>query len=465
MKNTLILKSGLAAFLFASAWVTQALAVEIPSDSATKYTSLNDWMSKSEWRFHNRSYLMATWNQGSLRDDATWAEGGEMGLYTAPIRGWRMGFSGYFIFDLASTPLGEEVGGLRNRYEIGQYDVTDRLAYTELERLEDLFVEKQWASTYVRLGRQTLETPFFNKQDGRMRPTTEEGLWVKKSIYGWDLQGMSIWAVSPRSTIHWYDLKESIGPFGTGQDPLTGEKHDLEMTEGSPALYVAHIGSPSWKNIQLHSWSMIWPNVFHTHRIGIDHQPADRGLVWAFHLYDQRSLGNGGNPNPAKTYVLPGHHARVYSAQTGYIIQLKDGFEAITLNGTRITGDGRYLMPREWGRDPFFTFLPRERNEGMADVWAGTLKYTYHQKHQEWILAAGAYKLPEWADYTRNKYHTPSYGQLYLEWADALAGYWKGVHLRAMLAYKWSTDTSLPDYVKVNTVNMLNASFIVDYHF
>jgi hypothetical protein len=39
------------------------------------------------------------------------------------------------------------------------------------------------------------------------------------------------------------------------------------------------------------------------------------------------------------------------------------------------------------------------------------------------------------------------------------------VKLRTMFAYKWSQDRTLPDHVKVNTVNMLNASFIVDYHF
>ena len=461
MKRRLSWKSGLAAFLFSgSLWAASG-----PVDSTETYSSINDWMAKSEWRFHNRTYLMGTWNQGALRDDATWAEGGEMGLLTAPIRGWRFGFSGYFIFNLASTALGEDVGGLRNRYEIGQYDVTDRLAYRELERLEDLFVEKKWTYTSMRLGRQTLETPFFNKQDGRMRPTTEEGIWLQQSLKGWKAQAMAIWAVSPRSTIHWYDLKESIGPFGTGIDPLTGEKHALAIEEGSSALYIANVASPLWENIQLHSWSMIWPGVFQTHRVGMDHQPAQQGVVWAFHLYDQRALGTGGNVDPSKTYVLPDHHARVYSGQMGYKIRHREGFESITLNGTRITDDGRYLMPREWGRDPFFTFLPRERNEGLANVWAGSLKYAYQRGTQEWILAAGAYRLPEWSDYTRNKYRTPSYNQLYVEWADALTGFWKGVKLRTMLAYKWSTDPNLPDFVKVNTVNMLNASFIVDYHF
>ena len=31
-----------------------------------------------------------------------------------------------------------------------------------------------------------------------------------------------------------------------------------------------------------------------------------------------------------------------------------------------------FLMPREWGREPFYTFLPRERNEGLGGVNAWT---------------------------------------------------------------------------------------------
>ena len=48
-----------------------------------------------------------------------------------------------------------------------------------------------------------------------------------------------------------------------------------------------------------------------------------------------------------------------------------------TLNYNRITTHGRYLMPREWGRDPFFTFFPRERNEGLGDVHAIVGKLNY----------------------------------------------------------------------------------------
>ena len=80
----------------------------------------------------------------------------------------------------------------------------------------------------------------------------------------------------------------------------------------------------------------------------------------------QNPLKDGGNADPAKTYFDPGEQSQVISLRAGY--QYKQSI--IRVNATRITADGRFLMPREWGREPFYTFLPRERNEGSGDVKA-----------------------------------------------------------------------------------------------
>ena len=53
------------------------------------------------------------------------------------------------------------------------------------------------------------------------------------------------------------------------------------------------------------------------------------------------------------------------------------------------------LLPREWGRDPFYTFLPRERNEGLGDVHALMAQWNYgkEQATNRFFVAAG-YLLP-----------------------------------------------------------------------
>ena len=54
-------------------------------------------------------------------------------------------------------------------------------------------------------------------------------------------------------------------------------------------------------------------------------------------------------------------------------------------------------MPREWGQEPFFTYLSRERNEGLGNVAAvmGKVNYFEPKTRIKSSLAAGYYRLPD----------------------------------------------------------------------
>jgi hypothetical protein len=58
---------------------------------------------------------------------------------------------------------------------------------------------------------------------------------------------------------------------------------------------------------------------------------------------------------------------------------MKNQLLETTLNYNRITSKGRCLILYVWGIDPFFTFLPDERNDGFGDACAYGLigKVTY----------------------------------------------------------------------------------------
>ena len=58
----------------------------------------------------------------------------------------------------------------------------------------------------------------------------------------------------------------------------------------------------------------------------------------------QQAVNEGGNEDPSKTYFSPDQHSRVISTKVGYEL----GNWKTSLNYTRITAEGRYLMPREW---------------------------------------------------------------------------------------------------------------------
>jgi hypothetical protein len=87
-------------------------------------------------------------------------------------------------------------------------------------------------------------------------------------------------------------------------------------------------------------------------------------------------------------------------------------------------------MPREWGREPLYTFLPRERNEGLADTHAATVQIKNDvNKELSFNLGLGKYWLPNSAEANKNKYAMPSYNQLNVEASYAFNSWLEGTKI------------------------------------
>jgi hypothetical protein len=178
-------------------------------------------------------------------------------------------------------------------------------------------------------------------------------------------------------------------------------------------------------------------------------------------LIRQIAVNDGGNHNPALTYINKGAASAVISAQVG----IRSKRSNWNINYTRITKEGRYLMPREWGRDPFYTFMSRERNEGSGDLNAFSTHFQYlFPKHRiKAGLGYGYYRLPSVQNAALNKYSMPSYHQLNVNATYTFNGFWKGADLRFLAASKLqdSHEKLNPKYV-YNKVNLINFNLILD---
>jgi hypothetical protein len=134
---------------------------------------------------------------------------------------------------------------------------------------------------------------------------------------------------------------------------------------------------------------------------------------------------------------------------------------------SRIADANRYLMPREWGRDPMFTFLPRERNEGFADVRAVNL-VVRKPVGSRWLLSSGTgyYQMPLPTDFARNKYGLPSYYQVNLDAFYTFGGWMEG--FTGQLLYVYKGDASAGPLREGHTINRVNMSLwnvVLNYHF
>ena len=137
-----------------------------------------------------------------------------------------------------------------------------------------------------------------------------------------------------------------------------------------------------------------------------------------------------------------------------------------TLAFNRIEKAGEFLSPREFGRDPFFTFMNRERLEGISNSTAIVLGTKYSFKTFSCDLKSGYFRLPAYNDFAHNKYGLPSYWHTNLNITYTLPGKWKGLKIASLITYKkqMPAETLAWKYI-ANKVNMWHFDIILNYNF
>ncbi len=418
---------------------------------------------------HFRYFYMNTDNQGAHADYFAHAAGGGIRYESAPYHGLQVAISGFFIFNMHSSDLGlvDSLSNQKNRYEIQLFDIENPYNHKDIDRLEELYVKYNFSKSNITAGRQLINTPFINLQDGRMRPTGVEGFWADLSEWkNTRIEGGYLYGITPRGTVQWFDIGESIGLYGVGVDQY-GLRSKYAGKLESSWVSVLGIHHNINSNAKFNVWNTTIDNILTTNLIQAEFNiPRNKKQKTYFNAQMMRQfpIGDGGNSETNYKYIQPNEKAMAYSFRLGQTLGTWD----MNLNYTRITSEGRYLMPREWGRDPFYTFLPRERNEGFGNVHAATLRITkkFIKYDSKINLSGGYFKLPSVYDYRLNKYGLPSYAQVNLDLRHDFGGIWKGMELQFLTVYKHelAAENLLPKHI-FNKVNMLMYNVVFNYHF
>lgn len=419
-----------------------------------------------------RTFGMATKNHGKLADNAALAVGGSL-YYESPVLWQRLSFEigGMFIYNVASTDLGKKdtTTQVKDRYEIGLFDLENTSNRTDLDRLDELNLRFHFSKkSKITLGRQLLKTPLINPQDGRMRPSLMSGVWLNIADFkNTTLQGGWLWASAPRSTMHWFSIAESMGVYANGVT-TTGVKANYLLNLETKGVLALGLNTKLTKNWKLSAWNYLIENINNTVFLQTDfeHPLSKNGLKLkaAFQMIHQNTVNDGGNIDPTKTYVERGSKSNIFGGRIG----LATPQSQLLLNYTRITTDGRFNFPREWGRDPLLTFMQRERNEGAGDVNAVTMLFSHENRYKdlELSLGFGYYKMPDVKNYRLNKYGLPSYTQLNLSAKYRFSGYLKDLEIEALVAHKWNQGSLYDDdRYRINKVDMTNYNLIMNYTF
>ncbi|MGI9191048.1 MAG: hypothetical protein ACR2IL_02925 [Chitinophagaceae bacterium] len=423
---------------------------------------------KANFSGHFRYMFMATDNAKGLSDYYANALGGGLRMETQAWHGFRLAVSGFYSFNIGSSNLvkADSLSGQKNRYEVGLFDITDPSNKKNIDRLEELYLRYDRKTWKLVLGKQLINTPFINLQDGRMRPTGVNGLYAEKQITSKSrLEGFLLYGISPRSTTKWYSIGESVGLYAQGVN-LNGSKSNYAQH-----ISAKYIGMLAWHQSFKHRWQTQWWHLYADRLMYTSLFQVDKKWEWlngqwqgSAQVIHQQSLSQFDPlPQAGQYYMEPHAKATSFGFQAIY----KKKQHQFYLQYNRITAQGRYLMPREWGRDPFFTFMPRERNEGLGNMQAWVIRYHWLKpsKAWQWQLAGGIYQLPSPDNYRLNKYGMPSYAQAMLDWRYRFSGRLNGLECQALFTAKWALKTPEKSSNIINKVNMLHTTISANYRF
>ncbi len=171
--------------------------------------------------------------------------------------------------------------------------------------MQEFYIKYNFKNSNIVFGRQLINTPFINLQDGRMRPTGVEAIWAEvNKMKKIKIEGGWLYAIASRGTVKWYDVGESTGinPPGVNVD---GTKSGYSVNIKSKGIAVFGITTTVNKKIKLQGWNMRIQNVFNTAMLQADiNLPVkdDNKLFAAAQFIREDAVNDGGNVIPSKTY-------------------------------------------------------------------------------------------------------------------------------------------------------------------
>lgn len=415
-----------------------------------------------------RYCFLATINNGPMTDYA--ANGIAIGLqYKSPVwNGLRFGASGYFLTNLGSSDLAapDPIAKLPDRYELRLFDNSRPDKTYALSRWEELYLEYGAKQLLVRLGSMKLQLPYINPQDGALRPGMEQALMAEwRPANEFSVVGGWIFGFAPRSTVGWYTVAQTIGLYPAGTSTI-GKKSGYignQTTAGIGFLWAKYAES----GFKAQFYEQYTENIFNTAMVQAEYEPEKSNNVQpvvGVQVHMQNKIANGGNDDPLLAYYEGQERASAISCRIGVVSHQT----AVNLNFTRISADGRFLMPREWGRDAFYTFLPRERNEGLGDAKAFTAQFEHKWPVERYtlMLGAGYYALPDVKNTRLNKYGMESYCQFNIDARKTFVADAHTIELQILLMGKVGVGEVYgnPAY-RFNKTDMLHLYIAVNYQF
>lgn len=440
----------------------------IPRD--TGIHTIADFFQLSKLHGHVRNHFMATINQGALKDYWTNGTGAALKFETAKFYGLQLGVKGIFTFQTFSSDL-NETDSLVNRsakWEKELYDVNRPNEKYDLDRLEELYLKFNFGRSFLSVGRFGVHThPLFLARDSRMKPFAYEGVWTEinelknnQFTLGW------ITGVSPRGMIEWFPINEAIGTLSNGLQPngTPAHYHEKAHTKG---IGVLGINSKVVKNLSMQYWGFWFHKLTYMNWLQFDYERQHwfTGVQYVL----QTAAKKQAELDYADRYMQPDEVGNVLSAQLG--THTNNQSLVVSVAYLHSFKSGRFLFPRELGREDFYVSQPRSWIDGFGNTNVYQLCLTYQPARQGWHNLSIETRLSYWDDpgvnhAEGNKYNFINFYQVTVDARYRFERWLKGLELRLVYLCKYTPDVENVALTNIfYRTNLHHFSLIADINF
>jgi len=428
-------------------------------------TSFSSFLKSGEINFYSRTQVMSTLNEESGNDYFTLGTSGGIEYTTPLVYGFQIKAGGYLSFRLVEYNLVEAGEWTKSRYEKALYDIKNPSNKYNLGSLDELYLLYKHKSFSLKFGRQTYETPLLNKNYNRLRPNLFQGLSVKYQLKTLTFSGAWFISEGIRGTMDSYSMANTFGVYGQGRhtNGLKNDYHGHITSLGTGVFGLVY----KERKFKTQIWNYIGENIFNTTFLQSDYAVVKNRTEFQFGIqgFYQTALNHGGNSNQDHTYMLKDEQTFAIGGKLGIkFIQQHE----LSLNYLGISDKGRFLFPREWGREQFYASQTTELFEGNGGVNAFVMRYKYNSKNNQHAttLSAGLIDQPSVDNLRINKYALDNYYHFLAEYNYSFSNYLKGLSLRFITTYKKEmNEGSMTATQKINKVDMIHLNLVVNYAF
>lgn len=421
-------------------------------------------VKKGEFSGQWRNYYLHTFNEGDLQNWYGLATGLKLSYKYNFNDNWQVGGALYSSINtgLSNVEVLDLTTGRGSRYVSGLFNSQD-LSQKIIAFPGELYLQYKQDNHQIKIGRQGFKSPFLNGQDGRMIPTLFEGAFYKyeeKDKVKFQLGAIN--RIAPRSYDGFENIGESIGIYPVGRD-VNGQASQYRGNTESDYIGVLNF-EYNLNNLNVVVWDYYADNLFNMVYVKPSYTFSDSNFQFSAEWLLQNRVGNGGNETYEYRYVQD-ELAQLFGIQLSRTV--KNG--KLSLSYNYITDQGRYLFPREWGREFLFSFQKRERSEGFGDNQAVVFNYLHHYTRDvhdfKSAISVGHHWTPDVTMAELSKYALPNYMHINLDLFyenDNLKGFKPEILLTSKILTK---DIPENPALVINKVNLFMINAIINYNF